>query len=86
MLLQVLTDTRPVRLHRDTVLGQMRARTDAVAHQHDRALQRTGGHDHLPRRDSGRFAVVRQARRLHAPTGDDEPVERLGRRRTSGDR
>ena len=61
-----LADTRAIDLHRDAVLGQVRARTDAAAHQHHRALQRAGRDDHLARRDDEALAVAVGELRRHA--------------------
>ena len=76
----------PIDLHRDAVLGEMRAGADAASHQHHRALQRTGRDDDLTRLDGEALAVAAgEARRRDAAAFDHQPVERrLGQHREVG--
>jgi hypothetical protein len=57
--LQILADAGSIRLHRDPIMvREMRARPDAVTHQHDRALRRTRGKNDLPRQNDDRSATA----------------------------
>src|SRR5450755_2525586 len=75
MLLQILADSRSVRLHFDTMFGEMGTRSDATAHQNDRALKSAGGYDDLPRGEGDGFTVAREACGLNATAGDHNMVE-----------